>query len=324
MHSLEASMGIEKEWQRLLVDRVEGREIPPFHEEDVTSTGTTPNQRAVGRALWFLDSHMAKRTAEQGKSIDFLIDLYEEQEEYGHMARKPRNVGFAPNEMFIPGNHYHIWLNAMAAVLYFATEWGFADKPAGSRERRLYDLAARWFLFHTAANAACATPEGIIVAAGARAMQKGGPTAPVRDAVFQVIRGLPLTGKSAKKGWWKRDQVGTMGAALVREMCERGDASMKRAREATVPADLPVMFDPVEIERWPDGHIVKAPQMRATKAVRFAWADYRTGERGFEGTEPPVFDGEPERITIARAPLSPLPGPGIEPVEEGEPEEDEG
>jgi hypothetical protein len=287
-------MGIEKEWQQLLVDRVEGREIPPFHEEDVTSTGTTPNQRAVGRALWFLDSHMAKRTAEQGKSIRYLIALYEEQEEYGHMARKPRNVGAAPNEMFIPGNHYHIWLNAMAAVLYFATEWGFAEKPAGS---------------DTAANAACATPEGIIVAAGSRAMQKGGPTAPVRDAVFQVIRGLPLTGKAARKGWWKRDQVGTMGAALVREMCERGDASMKRARKASIPEDLPVMFDPVEIERWPDGHIVKAPMMRAIKAVRFAWADYRTGERGFEGTQPPVFDGEPERITIKRAPLSPLPKP---------------
>lgn len=309
-------MGIEKEWQRLLVERVEGREIPPFREEDVTSTGTTPNQRAVSRALWFIDAHMAGREDER-KAIDYLIALYEEQEEYGHMARKPRKAGAAPNEMFIPGNHYHIWLNAKASVLYFATEWGFADKPAGSDERRLYELAARWFVHHTAANAACATPEGIIVAVGARAMQKGGPSAPIRDAVYQMIKGLPLTGKAARKGWWKRGEVGTMGAALVREMCERCDESMKRARAATYPEDFPVMFDPVEIERWPDGHVVRAPTMRATKPVRLAWVDYRSGERGFDGTEPPVFGGDPEAVTIKRAPLAPLVQPGIEPVEEG-------
>ena len=62
--------------------------------------------------------------------------------------------------------------------------------------------------------------------------------------------------------------------------------------------------------------------MRATKPVRLAWADYRTGERGFDGTEPPVFGGDPQAVTIKRAPLAPLSQTGIEPVEEeGEPQE---
>lgn len=293
-------MGIEHEWQQKLTQIVLDQSIPPFEEGDLAQ-GRTPNQRALGRALYFLDSHLAGRNEDQRKSLRYLIDLFEEQRVYGHMARKPQREippgGVAPNEMFIPGNHYPIWLNAVASILNYATQWHFDRAATGALERRVHVLASEWFVRHTAANSACATPEGFIVAVGARALQKGGPTSGIRDAVYQEIRGLQLTGKAKTAAWWKREEPATVGAFLVRQMVDRGDPAMQRARLATF-SDLPIMFDRVEIQRYAEGHTASCPGMRALKPVTFVWADYRDGQRGFDEASAPDFPGPSEAVVI--------------------------
>lgn len=203
----------------------------------------TPNHKLLWRVWYYGWSRLMGTPDQVSESKDMLLDFFAVQVEGGHQA-----IGGA-NEV-LTSSHYQIWANGMTCARLLAV---YHDDP------ELLGATGRWWRGEKALHDVLQRG-GSIDAPGARF--KDGQQGPnqLRDVIYAMIRGEPLSGNPGKpnSAWWS--DYYNVAAWTLRELQRLGD-DLGGAADAG-PADLPALRDPLEVYTQGDDYVFVFPVMR--------------------------------------------------------------
>ena len=220
--------------------------------------GGTPNHYAlhVARLIGYAFGHGTQQ--DQGWALAEALHLYKQAETLGHYCRAKAIETLTPTH---DGWHKI----AHAAMRWFARRFGLGDLLARSDG---------WWGRQLALESVLATPDGRILAPGARQLRRS-PSNTVRDTIYQLCARLPLTSQGAARNprWWEHRY--DRGAWIVRKLIQEGDSLLQR-RPMPSLAKLALQVELV-IETFEGGAKLKYVADWRT-ALRPIWAVWHDAE----------------------------------------------
>lgn len=212
--------------------------------------GGSPNQNGEKRARFLLWALIYGNKKDKELAVENAIEFFTRQLREGHML----------GEMFVTGNHYHIWTRLYAGFLEAIQ---FLDL-SNQRHDALRALIVNWGISEFASYPLHATPDGSVVAIGTRAVMHGhAMETEQRNTISRLFLDLPQIGraKNAKGYWDKTDEV-QVGVVVIRENLHLFKTVANAARNRdfpTIVSMLPNYQDDVWLNRYENGHISTAP-----------------------------------------------------------------
>lgn len=295
-------MGIEHNYGGQLVALVDGR-FPTTH--GVPQNASTINQKmqraALNIAAAFAPGAVADREL-QHEVLDEAIAQHRSQLQGGHQG------GIGPkgaySEAAVAGNHASIWLAAEATLLWlaFVHLTPYLKGSLASKVTTLRVLTRQWWTQHMALLHQGADLKGHIVLPRARAYEEAfAPTSYHEDAIYRELMGLPHEGNARKEHWWAGDTPDAVGPHYVR-FCRK---LFPTKDEITDPGNLPKLTNALTIEHYEHGHVAYYERFSGMGTQKVgtggptlrAWADYHTGESGYDTDAPESLRADGLSIT---------------------------
>lgn len=247
----------------------------------------TPNHKLLWRVWYYGWARLAGTPAELDDARSFLISFYTTQEQFGHQA-----ISAGANEV-LNTSHYQIWTNGKTCARLLAVRYA---------DRDLLDATGEWWRHETALYDALQRG-GSIDAPGARFKEGQAGPSQLRDVIYAMIMGWPLSGSPGNQNaaWW--DQYYNVSAWTLRELLRMGD-DLGGAKKAG-PADLPKLSDPLHLYTNGADYVFVFPKLTGALEPLFwvarlngqtTYAPYVAGTPGDNPDPPPDLPGAQEQI----------------------------